>query len=76
MKSLFKKFEKAIATKCVKGHEEEYIAMRFEGPGGPAGKIWQLGMHAGTQLEEWLRRLARFPELALDGPFQIRDPVA
>jgi len=28
--SLFKKFEKALVSKCVEDHEEEYIAMRLE----------------------------------------------
>ena len=45
------------------------------GPGHAAEQVRQFGLHAGAEHQERLRRLARFPEPALDDLFQIYHPV-
>jgi [protein-PII] uridylyltransferase len=74
--ALFKKFQKTLVAKCVDGYEEKYIAHAAGRPGGAARQVRQLGLHAGAEHQERLRRPARFPKPAVDGVFQISHALA
>ena len=73
---LFAKFQKTVAGQMRRGPRGGIHRRAPGGPGRPAGQVRQLGLHAGAQPQERLRRPARFSEPALDGVLQIPHPLA
>lgn len=62
---LLERMKRVLLTKSVMGREDEYIDAR-RGSNDAAGEIRGLGVHAGAEREERLRRAARLSKPVVD----------